>query len=273
MSQQTPIGQMLRDWRKRRRLSQLDLALDANISARHLSFLETGRSWPSREMLLRLAERLGVPPREQNALLLAAGFAPVYPERSLDSPELESAKRAVELILRGHEPLPALAIDRHWNMLAANRSAEQFLVGAPDWLLEPPINVVRFSLHPDGLGKRIRNLAQFSKQIVLRLERSIDLTGDEVLIDLLNDVRSYPVDREGREQTSIVSGEVAIPFELEVGDDVQRFWSTTTVFGTPLDITLAELAIEAFYPADADTARALGIRADDLKAHDGGRVG
>jgi len=256
------VGTLLRDWRQRRRMSQLELALEAEVSARHLSFVETGRSRPSREMVLRLAERLGIPPREQNALLVAAGFAPVFPERSLDSPELAAARSAVDLILKGHEPVPALAVDRRWNLVAANRAVEPFMAGADPALLTPPINVVRLSLHPDGLAPRIRNLARWRNHMIQRLERDIEITGAAELLDLLEEVRGYPVEERVRTEGSrlqAIPDEVAIPFEIAVGDAVLAFWSTTTVFGTPVDITLSELAIESFFPANEETARALGI--------------
>jgi transcriptional regulator with XRE-family HTH domain len=144
------IGDHLREWRQRRRLSQMDLALDAEISTRHLSFLETGRARPSRDMVLRLAERLEVPLRERNVLLLAAGFAPVFGERRLDDPALAPARAAVDLVLKGHEPYPAVAIDRHWTLVAANAAIPPLLAGVDPGLLEPPVNVLRLSLHPTG---------------------------------------------------------------------------------------------------------------------------
>lgn len=256
------VGTLLRDWRQRRRMSQLELALEAEVSARHLSFVETGRSSPSREMVLRLAERLAIPPREQNALLVAAGFAPVFPERPLDDPELAAAREAVGLILRGHEPVPALAVDRRWNLVTANRAVEPLLVGADPALLTPPINVVRLSLHPDGIAPRIRNFARWREHMIHRLERDIEITGAAELIELLEEVRAYPVAERVRTVGSTLASpasDVAIPLEIEVGDDVLVFWSTTTVFGTPIDITLSELAIESFFPANAETAQALGI--------------
>ena len=256
-----PVGAMLRDWRQRRRKSQLDLALEAEVSARHLSFVETGRARPSREMVTRLAGHLAIPPREQNALLVAAGFAPVYPERPLESPELAAAREAVELILAGHEPVPALAVDRRWNLVAANRIVPLLLAGADPDLLAPPINVVRLSLHPDGLAPRIRNLSQWREQMFYRLERDLDLTGAPELVELLDEVRRYPLVERSRTTAGSpppISSDVAVPLELEVGDEVLAFYSTTTVFGTPVDVTLSELAIESFFPANAETAAALG---------------
>jgi transcriptional regulator with XRE-family HTH domain len=157
----TPVGRLLREWRQRRRLSQLDFATEAEISAKHLSFIETGRAQPSRDMLLKLAELLEVPLRERTRLLVAAGFAPMFAERSLDDPALQAARSAVELVLKGHEPYPALAVDRHWTLLAANRAVPLFLSELPESLLQPPVNVLRLSLHPDGLAPRIVNLPQW----------------------------------------------------------------------------------------------------------------
>jgi transcriptional regulator with XRE-family HTH domain len=261
----THVGALLRDWRQRRRMSQLDLALEAEVSARHLSFVETGRSRPSREMVTRLARQLEVPPREQNALLVAAGYAPVFPERSLDDPELEAVREAVSLILRGHEPVPALVVDRGWNLVTANRSAGMLLAGATPALLEPPVNVIRLALHPEGAAPRIRNLPELREALLARLEHEIALTGAPELIALVDEVRRYPVaerPRTGRGRPAPIARSVAVPLELEVGDDVLAFYSTTTVFGTPVDITLSELAIESFFPADAATAAYLRRQSD-----------
>jgi transcriptional regulator with XRE-family HTH domain len=261
----TPIGAMLRDWRRRRRLSQLDLALEAEVSARHLSFVETGRARPSREMVTRLARRLEVPPREQNALLVAAGYAPVYPERPLDDPELASVREAVELILHGHEPNPAIVIDRGWNLVTANRSAGMLLEGAAPALLEPPVNIIRLALHPDGAAPRVRNLPELRENLIARLEHEIALTGAPELIALVDEVRRYPArerSRTARSRPAPIARSVAIPLELEVGDDVLAFYSATTVFGTPVDVTVSELAIESFFPADAKTAAYLRRQAD-----------
>jgi transcriptional regulator with XRE-family HTH domain len=259
------VGTLLRDWRQRRRMSQLDLALEAEISARHLSFVETGRSRPSREMVTRLARQLEVPPREQNALLIAAGYAPVYPERSLDDPELAAVREAVDMILKGHEPVPALVIDRGWNLKSANRSATVLLAGAAPALLEPPVNVIRLALHPEGAAPRIRNLPELRENLITRLEREIAITGAPELIALVDEVRAYPVaerSRTERSRPAPIARSVAIPLELEVGDDALAFYSATTVFGTPVDITLSELAIESFFPADANTAAWLRRQAD-----------
>jgi transcriptional regulator with XRE-family HTH domain len=249
-----PVGEQLRTWRSRRRLSQLDLALEAEISARHLSFLETGRSRPSRGMLLRLADRLAIPARDRNLLLVAAGFAPALPERSLDDPALAAARRAVELVLKAHEPFPALAVDRHWQLVAANAGVARFLEGAAPHLLAPPVNVLRLSLHPEGLAPRIGNLAEWRAHILHRLEAQVAASGDPILATLLEELRAYP---GGVAAGHDAYGGVAVPLCVRAGEAVLSFLSTTTMFGTPIDVTLAELAIEAFLPADEATAAAL----------------
>jgi transcriptional regulator with XRE-family HTH domain len=254
----SPVGEHLRGWRQRRRLSQLDLALEAGISARHLSFLETGRSRPSREMVLKLAERLDVPLRERNELLVAAGFAPLFPERNLEDPQLQSARRAVDLVLKGHEPFPALAVDRHWTLLTANAAVSAMLEGVDDSLLAPPVNVLRLSLHPGGLAPRIVNLAEWREHLFERLRRQIDVTADAKLLELQQELRQYPLpELAERTQARGDYAGVVVPFRIRTNGGELAFFSTTTVFGTPLDITLSELAIEAFFPADEATARAL----------------
>jgi transcriptional regulator with XRE-family HTH domain len=258
-TQTQPVGNLLRDWRRRRRLSQLDLACEAEISARHLSFLETGRSLPSREMVLRLAEQLDIPLRERNALLVAAGFAPVFKERSLADPTLEAARRAIDLVLAGHEPYPALAIDRHWTMVTANRVVPLLLDGMAPSLLVPPINVLRLSLHPQGLASRIVNLAEWRTHLLARLRRQLDATGDTGLADLFNELSSYPIagGKSYNAQTGTDYAGVVVPLQLATEAGTLSFFSTTTVFGTPVDITLSELAVESFFPADASTSDTL----------------
>ncbi len=258
-----PFGAHLRHWRQRRRLSQLDLAQEAEVSTRHLSCVETGRATPSREMVLRLAERLGVPLRERNALLVAAGFAPMYRQRALDDPALAAARQAVDLVLKGHEPYPALAIDRHWHLVAANRIVPLLMAGAAPELLKPPINVLRLSLHPQGLAPRIANLAQWRAHLLERLQQQVAATGDAVLEALHDELAAYPVAGPGRDAAP-AGGELAgvvVPFQLAMPSGVLSFNSTTTVFGTPVDVTLQELALESFFPADAQTAAALGALA------------
>jgi len=248
------FGTHLREWRQRRHLSQLDLALSADISARHLSFVETGRAQPSREMVLRLAEHLDVPLRERNVLLTAAGFAPIFAERALDDPALQAARKAVELVLKGHEPFPALAVDRHWTMVMANGAVAPLLTGAAPALVKPPVNVLRLSLHPDGLAPRIANLDEWRAHLLERLRRQVETTADPVLVDLLKELKGYPVPRRPAPVPVTGWGGVAVPFRLATDAGVLSFISTTTVFGNPVEVTLSELALEAFFPADATTA-------------------
>jgi transcriptional regulator with XRE-family HTH domain len=253
-----PVGEQLREWRLRRRMSQLDLACDAEISTRHLSFVETGRAAPSREMLLRLVERLDVPLRERNAVLLAGGYAPMFKERPLDDPELASARRAIELLLQGHGPFPALAVDRHWQLVMANDAVPLLLEGAAPALLQPPVNVLRLALHPDGLAPRIVNFAEWRGHLLARLHAQVVASADPVLDELMRELCEYPVPHEAAsaEAPAGIAG-VAVLLRLRTGLGVLTFISTTTVFGTPVDITLSELALETFFPADEATARAL----------------
>ncbi|BCP54052.1 transcriptional regulator [Kaistia sp. 32K] len=252
-----PIGEQIRDWRQRRRMSQMDLAGDAEMSTRHLSFIETGRSRPSRDMVLKLAAELDVPLRERNLMLVAAGFAPVYRERRMDDAAMAAARRAVARILDGHEPYPALAIDRHWNLVAANAAVLRLVAGVSPALLEPPVNVLRLALHPDGLAPRTVNLAEWRRHLLARLAHEIDLTGDTVLADLLDELRAYPSRSDARPAAKEDLGGIAVPFRVRSGDETLSFISATTLFGTPVDVTLAELAIESFFPADDETAEAL----------------
>jgi len=255
-----PIGGLLRTWRERRRLSQLELAGAADISARHMSFLETGRSVPSRAMLLRLAERLEIPLRERNALLLSAGYAPMYAERRLDDPALEQARKAVLLVIEGHRPYPALAVDRHWTLVASNSMLDVLLGGIAPRLLQPPVNVLRLGLHPEGVAPRVVNYTQWRAHTLTRLRQQIAATADPILIELLAELESYPLvstpEREPKDD-GVDYGGVVVPIRLRTDYGVLAFFGTTTVFGTPLDITLAELAIESFFPADPQTAETL----------------
>lgn len=260
------VGDMLRQWRQRRGMSQLDVACEAGISQRHLSFLENGRSQPSRGMLLHLAERLDVPLRERNGLLVAAGFAPVHPERSLDDPAMAAARRAVERVLHGHEPFPALAVDRLWRLVAANRIVPLLLAGVPEDLLVPPVNMLRLSLHPRGLASRIENLGQWRDHVLHRIQRQVEVSGDPALRALRDELRAYPA-REAeadRNHPGEVVAEVAIPLRLRLGPDVLVFLGTTTVFGTATDVMLSELVVEAFFPADEATAARLRTLAATL---------
>jgi transcriptional regulator with XRE-family HTH domain len=249
------VGGLIREWRRRRRLSQLALASEAEISQRHLSFLESGRSRPSREMLLHLAEQLGVPLRERNLLLVAAGFAPEYSERSYDDPAMATAREVVTRVLAAHEPFPALAVDRHWTMLSANRAVAPLLAGVAPQLLRPPVNILRLALHPEGVAPRIANLPEVRAHTLERLRVQAETTADPMLLALLKELRGYPGGAPQR--VDHAAGAVAIPLRLRTEAGELAFLSTITVFGTPVDVTLSELAIETFLPADARTAEAL----------------
>lgn len=240
------------------------LALEVGLSSKHLSFLETGRSQPSRPMLLRLAEYLEIPLRERNALLLSAGFAPAFPERALDDAQLDSARQAVRLVLSGHIPYPALAIDRHWTMVDANEAVAPLLADIAEIsLLTPPINVLRLSFHPGGLAPRIANYATWRAHLLDRLRRQVEDSADPLLEDLLRELQAYPAPdtarREMRRPVASVTdvGRFAVPLQLHSEAGILSFISTTTVFGSPLEVTLSELAIEAFFPADETTGQVL----------------
>ena len=250
-TQPVHIGDHLREWRQRRHLSQLDLAGDAEISARHLSFVETGRAAPSRDMVLKLVERLNVPLRERNVLLVAAGYAPAFPQRSLDDPALKSAREAIDLVLRAHEPSPALAYDRHWNLVTANRMVMPLLKDIPARLLGQPFNILRLAFHPEGLAPRTVNLAEWSSHLLERLHRHCEATADSELIKLYHELKAYPMPARS---APLSADDVAIPFKMRLDGDVLSFISTTMIFGTPVDITLSELALETFFPADDFTA-------------------
>jgi transcriptional regulator with XRE-family HTH domain len=250
------IGPLLQVWRRRRRLSQLELAAEVDVSQRHLSFVESGRASPSRDLVLRLCRGLELPPRECNTLLAAAGYAPAANERRFDDPELANARDAVQRILAAHDPHPALAVDRHWNLLAGNRAASMLMVGVSPSLVLPPVNVLRLSLHPGGLGPRVGNYRQWRDHVVARLERQHAQAPDMALAALTDEIRAYPVPAEARPHlrggADPLAG-LAVPFELLTPLGTLRFLSTTTVFGTAVDVLLSELVIEAFYPADAET--------------------
>jgi transcriptional regulator with XRE-family HTH domain len=254
-------GEHIRSWRQRRRLSQLNFALDAEISQKHLSFIESGRSTPSRDMVLRLSEHLSVPLRERNAMLLAAGYAPVFAERSLDDPALGAARAAIDLVLKGHEPFPAIAIDRHWTLVGANASVPAILAMARDEsLLQPPVNVLRLSLSPGGLAPHIINLTEWRSHLLDRLRQQIEVTADAQLEDLMRELQALPAAASGKpKQDQKNYAGVLIPMQLQTPAGVLSFFSTTTVFGTPVDITLSEIALEAFFPADVATAEALRL--------------
>src|SRR3979411_2767017 len=241
------IGDHLREWRQRRHLSQLDLAGDAEISARHLSFVETGRAAPSRDMGLKLAERLNVPLRERNVLLVAAGFAPAFPQRSLDDPALKSARAAIDLVLRAHEPNPALAYDRHWNLVSANRMVMPLLKGIPARLLGQPFNILRLAFRAEALAPRTGHLAEWCGHLLERLHRQCEATADPELIKLYSELKAYPIPARS---APLSAERLAFPFKMLLDGETLSFFSTTMIFGTPVDITLSELAVETFFPAD-----------------------
>ena len=249
-------GPLLREWRRRRHLSQLDLALEANVSARHLSFIETGRSRPSAEMLLHLSERLDVPLRDRNALLLAAGHAPVYAQRELDAPELGPVRDALDRVLAGHAPNPALVVDRHWGLVAANAAAALLTAGAAAHLLEPPVNVLRLSLHPEGVAPRIANLPEWRAHLLDRLGREAVASGDPALAALHAELAAYPSPGPAV-SPDLEAGAIAVPLRIRHDGGELAFISTVTTFGTAVDVTVSELSIESFFPADAATAAAV----------------
>lgn len=251
-----PIGSLVRAWRERRRRSQLDVALAAEVSARHLSFIETGRSSPSRDMIERLCEELDVPLRERNAWYLAAGFAPVHAERPLT--DLGAAHDAIQAVLSGHEPNPAMAVNVRWELLAANAAASRFLSQVPEELLGPPVNVLRATLHPDGLSSQIRNLAQWRAHVLRRVRRQLDRTAATGLAALLAELESYPAgDDAARDHAGPAAEGIVTPMRLSTGAGELALLYTTTLFGSPRDVTLDEVAVETFFPADAATAGAL----------------
>jgi len=247
-----PVGRLLRGWRERRRLSQLDLALRAEVSARHLSFIETGRSRPTSEMIIRLAQQLDVPLRERNVLLLSGGYAPAYPANGLADPPMSAVHEAIEHVLRAHEPFPAVVIDARWDLVAANDAVPLLTEGVTEALLEPPANVLRLSMHPEGMASRIVNLAEWRAHLLHRLNHEIEATGDQALIALRDELATYP--SPPPPATRPDTRAILVPLRVRARGTVLSLFSTTTIFGTPRDVTLSELAIESFYPADAATA-------------------
>ena len=252
-----PVGTLLREWRQRRRLTQLDLALDADISPRHLSFVETGRSQPSREMLLHLSDELEIPLRERNALLVSAGFAPMFKERALDDAALAAARKAIDVVLEAQKPFPAFALDRHWNIAASNSALQELYEGVAPELMQRPVNGLRLTLHPRGMAPRIANLAEWRAHLLSRLRRQVAITGDKILEGLLEEVSSYKNDESDFNHPGNLEQSVLVPLKIHTSLGLLSFLSTTTVFGTPVDVTLSELAIEMFFPADAATAQAV----------------
>jgi len=257
MYQDPSFGAQLREWRQRRRMSQLDLSLEAELSTRHLSFVETGRANPSRETVLRLAEALDLPLRSRNALLIAAGHAPVFPERPFEDEGLTEAREVVQRILDAHMPFPALAVDRRWHLLAHNPAVAAMMAGAAPHLLGQPGNVLRLSLHPEGLAARIANLAEWKHHILDRLRHQISASGDTELEALAEELRAYPAPSSKAPVKAASQGLIAVPLIFETPAGRLSFLSTTTVFGTPVEVTLSELAIETFFPADQETAERL----------------
>ena len=251
-----PFGPLLRDWRLRRRLTQLDLALQAGVSTRHLSFVETGRSTPSADMVVHLAEQLEVPLRERNQLLLAAGYAPLYAQHDLDAPELGPVRDALHQVLCAHEPNPAVVLDRHWGLVLANDAIRLLTAGVAPHLLEPPVNVLRLSLHPDGLAPRIVNLPEWRAHLLERLARERVISGDPALAALHEELAAYPGGgSDGPREVTVT--DIAVPLRVRAGDAELTFISTVTTFGTATDVTVSELSIESFFPADEHTARHL----------------
>jgi transcriptional regulator with XRE-family HTH domain len=251
-------GALLREWRERRKLTQRGLASQSAVSARHLSFIETGRARPSREMVLHLAERLEVPLRERNRLLLAAGFAPVFGERSLEASEMAPVREALQRFLTAHEPYPALVVDRHWNVVASNRGVAYITRGVGAAVLAPPRNALRIALHPDGLAPRIRNLAEWTGYLLAQLRREIETTRDPDLESLYQELLAYPGISAALERAEPPTPrDIMIMHQLRLDEADLSFFCTLTTFGTARDLTLAELTILAFYPADSETAAVL----------------
>jgi transcriptional regulator with XRE-family HTH domain len=264
ISQPLGFGVLLRRWRERRRLTQTDLAFAANSSTRHLSFLETGRSQPSREIILRLAECLDVPLREQNALLLAAGFAAIYQERSLA--DLASAKLAIDQVLQAHAPYPAFALDRHWNVVLSNSALPQLYEGCSPSFLTKPVNAARLILHPLAMGPRIVNFSEWREHTVAVLHQQIAACADPEIEALLTEVRAYPVPADSAGPTTIEGPRrFATPLQIATRLGTVSFLNTTTVFGTPTDITLSELALEMLFPANQRTVEIVKAMSEESK--------
>ena len=253
MTATRPVGQLLREWREHRRLSQLDLAIQADISTRHLSFVETGRSKPTPEMILRLGEHLDVPLRERNTLLLAGGYAPAYPQHGLDEPELENVRSALKQVITAHLPYPALVVNRWWELVEANEAIGLFLDGCAPDLLEAPVNVLRLSLHPHGMSSRITNLPHWRAHLLTQLHKRADVMGDARLRELYAELAAYP----GGLATAPRHTDVVLPLRFRHDAGELSFFSIASAVGTATDVTVEELAIEAFFPADERTAQVL----------------
>jgi len=249
------VGSLLRDWRERRRLSQLELSNLAEVSTRHLSFVETGRSRPTAEMIERLAGHLDVPLRERNRLLLAGGYAPAHPERRLDEPDLAAVREALGVVLAAHEPHPAVLLNRWWELVDANAAVAALLDGVDPVLLEPPVNVLRLSLHPGGLAPRIGNLGQWRGHLLEQLHQRIERTADPRLVELAEELAGYP----GGPAEPVGATDVVLPLRLSSPTGELSFFSIAAHVGTAVDVTVEELVLEAFYPADSATAEALRV--------------
>ncbi|MGQ5261230.1 helix-turn-helix domain-containing protein [Micromonospora sp. ZYX-F-536] len=252
-----PVGELLRDWRRTRGLSQLDLSIEAGVSTRHLSFVETGRSRPSPDLILRLADQLDMPLAERNTALLAGGYAPAYPSHELSDPELVPVRAAVRQILDGHDPYPAVLIDQHWHLVEANPAVALLTAGAEPHLLTPPVNVLRLSLHPDGMAPRILNLPEWRAHLLHRLRQQAATTNDPALHELHEELRGYPGDNDRTTPVRDAVARVVIPLRYCHDGRELSFFTTTTVFGTPRDVTVSGLAVEAFFPADPATTDTL----------------
>lgn len=258
MTEDRPVGQLLREWRHRRKLSQLDLAIQANVSSRHVSFVETGRTIPSSDMVLHLAEHLGVPLRERNRLLVAAGHAPLYRQRKMDDPDMARARQALQQFVSAHEPYPAVAVDRRWNLVLANKAIDVFMDGVDPSLASPPINMMRLGLHPGGLAPRISNLAQVRGYLLPRLARQAANTGDPELNALYEELIAYGPEDAGPPPDP---ADIALPIRIRHQGTELCFVNTITTFGAAFDITLEEIAVETYLPADAETTRFFQTRA------------
>ena len=251
-----PAGRLLREWRQRRRRSQMDLALDVGVSTRHLSFVETGRSRPSAELIVALTQHLDVPLKDRNGVLVAAGYAPRYRRTALDDAAMPHVRQALHRLLDSHDPYPGVAIDRMWNVVIANGAAQRLTTALPSELAGPPINVFRACLHIDGLARQTLNFADWAAYLVDRLHRIVAETADAEVAALVEEVDAYPTVRaltNGSDGPPRGEPLLLVPWELQLGPDRLSLFTTLTTFGTPRDITLDELSIELFYPADAAT--------------------
>ena len=253
-----PIGSLLREWRTRRRVSQLELSSETGVSTRHLSFIETGRARPSRDMVMRLAEFLELPLRERNALLLAAGYAPEYAQTPLAAESMRDVRMSLQSLVDAHQPCPALVADHAWNLVLANDAAFSFVEGMPDELMTDPINIIRLVLHPDGLRSRVANFSDYSEHVMIRLQRQLRATGDPAIRDLITECQTYPGIGRPRAASHAIAPVLAL--RLAAGDAVLSFFTVVSTLGAPYDVTLDEIVIESFFPADAATAAAIGMQ-------------